>query len=273
VTDLPPNLHNVPSRLGVTLGVEGDELVGRLVPYPEVCERGPLAASALVLLADVVAGVSVDTDPDLWLFTSDISVRTPLTPPPKEIEARSTTVRAGRRSVTCEVPFVADGSPWGTCFIGFASVPRRDGDPPKPMLKLGPDARYWQDMPPLDAPLRDAVGVERRDPSIGQVSLALRPEVQNPAGTLQGAMVSYLAEAAAHDLADHHLGVDGGAWAVTDLEVRFLAQNRLSPITSRAWFVGPPSDGLVRVDLFDEDGEGRRTTAALARVRRPVTAD
>jgi hypothetical protein len=166
------------------------------------------------------------------------------------------------------VPFEVAGAPWGTCFIGFASVPRRDGDPPKPMLSLGPDGRYWEDMAPLEVPLREAVGIERIDPAAGHVAVELRPEIQNPAGTLQGAMVSYLAEAAAQDLADHHLGSDGGGWVVTDLEVRFLAQNRVSPIASQAWFVGPPADGLVRVDLLDDGGAGRRTTAVLARVRR-----
>jgi hypothetical protein len=50
------------------------------------------------------------------------------------------------------------------------------------------------------------------------------------------------------------------------MEVRFLAQNRQSPIVSAARFVGNPADGLVRVDLFDDDGNGRLTTAAVVRV-------
>jgi hypothetical protein len=50
------------------------------------------------------------------------------------------------------------------------------------------------------------------------------------------------------------------------MEVRFLAQNRQSPIVSAARFVGTPSDGLIRVDLFDDDGKGRLTAAAVVRV-------
>lgn len=224
--------------------------------------------SALVFLADVVAGLAVDTDPDAWTFTSDVSVRIPAALAPPAVEARSITRRAGRRSITCEVLLTADGVSWGSCFIGFARVPRRDGDLPKPDFTVAMAVEHWQAIPPLEQPLREAVGVEVRDAATGEVAVELRPEVLNPAGALQGAMVSYVAEVAAEELMEHHQPASSGLpWVVTEIEVRFLAQNRVSPIVSRARFVGPPDEGLVRIDLLDDDGAGRLTTAVVARLR------
>ena len=127
MTDLPIDLHSVPTRLGVSFTLVGEELHGRLQPSAAICERGTIPAAALVYLADVVAGVSNDTDPDAWAFTSEASLRVPLGPPPGTVDATSTTLRGGRRSVTCEVPLLVDDRPWGACFIGFARVPRPRG--------------------------------------------------------------------------------------------------------------------------------------------------
>ena len=41
-----------------------------------------MPAYALVFLADVTAGVSIDTDPDAWAFTTEVSMRVPVTVPP-----------------------------------------------------------------------------------------------------------------------------------------------------------------------------------------------
>jgi acyl-coenzyme A thioesterase PaaI-like protein len=271
MTDLPVEAHSVPSRLGVSLSIEGERLVGRLDPVASVCERGTVPVAALVFLADVVAGLAVDTDPDTWTFTSDISVRAPLAPTPSFVEGTSITRRAGRRSITCEVPLSTTSGSWGTCFIGFARVERRAGDPPKPSFDVEAAVAHWEHIPPLSESLRTAMPVVSRDPAAGVVAVDLRPELLNPAGALQGAMVAYLAEAAAEDLADHHLadhhrGGGPGAHVVTEMDIRFLAQNRTPTIVSRAELVGPPEEGLVRVDLLDDTG--RLTTAVQARVRR-----
>ncbi len=269
MTDLPTDLHSVPTSLGVSLRLDGDDLVASLAPPPTVCERGTLPMSVLVYLADVVAGLDVDTDPEAWTFTSDLTVRAPLVAPPSLVEARSLTLRAGKRSITCEVPLVVSGVSWGSAMVGFARVPWRRGDPPKPVFDVADVIQHWEDTVPLQSSLRDAVGVEVLDPAVGVVTVELRPELANPAGAMQGAMVAHLGEVAAEELADHHLGDGPGRparpYVVTDLEIRFLAQNRVSPITSRAWFVGPPSEGLIRVDLVDADA--KRTTSILARVQ------
>jgi acyl-coenzyme A thioesterase PaaI-like protein len=264
VTDLPSGTSFVPSRLGTRLALDGDVLVGRLEPPPSICGRGAISMAAVVFFVDVVAGVTVDDDPGAWAFTSDLSVRLPLGPPPPAIDGQATVLRTGRRSATCEVPLVVEGRLWGTSYASFARVPTRPDDPPKPAFD--PDTSVNRiGRVPLDEPLRSAAGFETLDAVGGVVRVALRPELLNPAGALQGAMVAGLAEAAAEDLADHHLGTEGGPHVVTEIDVRYLVQNRTATITSRAWFVGDPDAGVVRVDLVDDDG--RRTTAVTARVR------
>jgi acyl-coenzyme A thioesterase PaaI-like protein len=268
VTDLPFDLTSIPLRLGVVMDLGADgTLTGSVSPPAAMCDRGSVPLAPLVFLVDAVAGVAVDTDPDAWTFTSDLSLRIPLGPPPARIDCDPIVLREGRRSITSEAALTVDGRPWGHCFISFARVPRRDDDPPKPAFDRSDSRDRRRVMAePLDRTLRDAAGFASVDASGGVVSATLRPDLLNPAGAMQGAMVSGLAEVAALDLADH-LGLSGAARHVaTDIEVRFLAQNRVSPIVTRARLAGGRGDGLVRVDLVDDGGAGRITTSALVRV-------
>jgi acyl-coenzyme A thioesterase PaaI-like protein len=266
VTDFSPADQNVPSRLGVSFEMRDGQLLGRLVASAALCERGTMPMAPLVFLADAVAGVVNDTDPDAWTFTSEVSVRTPLSRPPHAVDASTCTLREGRRSVTCEVPLTVDGGSWGACFIGFTRVPRRDGDPPKAAFDPA-DAVTRLRRAPIEQPLRQAAGFVSVDPASGCVRAELRPDLLNPAGAMQGAIVASLAETAAEDLADHHRAMGHGRHVVTEMEVRYLAQNRVSPIEASARFVGPPAEGLVRIDLTDDAGRGRLTTAVMARVQ------
>ncbi|MCD9623274.1 hypothetical protein [Rhabdothermincola salaria] len=265
MTDIPTDLTSVPARIGVEFAVVDGQLVGSLLPHPGLCERGLLPIAALVYLSDAVAGITIDTDPDTWAFTSQLSVRRPLVASPRPVEARTTTLRGGSRSTTCEVALRVDGAEWGTSIAGFARVPRREGDPPKVMFDLADVPRDFG-LPPLEEPLRRAAGFESVDPASGIVRVALSPAIANPAGAMQGGIVAGLAEAAAEDLADHHRACGTDRHAVSDIEVFYLAQNRVSPIATRARFVGPPDQGTIRVDLVDDDGRGRVTTAVVLRV-------
>jgi acyl-coenzyme A thioesterase PaaI-like protein len=113
--------------------------------------------------------------------------------------------------------------------------------------------------------MREAAGIEVLDPAVGAVSLGLRPELLNPAGALQGAMVSLVAEAAAEDAASHHAGASR---VVVDLDVRFLGQARIGPVVSR---VAPAAAGRAdawRVTLVDQ-GRDRIVTDVLARTVEP----
>lgn len=173
-------------------------------------------------------------------------------------------LRNGARSAICEMPLTVNGEEWGSSLISFAKVARREGDPVKPPFDAHA-AVTRMPTEPLKETLRVAAGFVSRDRSQGVVASELRTELLNPAGAMQGAVVAGLVEAAAEDLADEQLGGDR-PYVVTEMELRFLAQNRQSPIVSSARFVGNPADGLMRVDLFDNDGKGKLTAAAVVRV-------
>jgi hypothetical protein len=43
---------------------------------------------------------------------------------------------------------------------------------------------------------------------------------------------------------------------------------RVGPVHARAWWIGPPESGALRVELRDQGNDDRVTTAVLARVVR-----
>jgi acyl-coenzyme A thioesterase PaaI-like protein len=238
VTDIPSAISSVPSKLGTRLSLEDGHLVGHLSSPPEIAARGAVSIAAVAFLIDVVGGMTIDNDPTNWAFTSDLVIRLPLTPAPVSVETRAVILRNGARSAICD--------PVKPPFDAHAAVTRMPTEPLKETLRV-------------------AAGFVSRDRSQGVVASELRTELLNPAGAMQGAVVAGLVEAAAEDLADEQLGGDR-PYVVTEMELRFLAQNRQSPIVSSARFVGNPADGLMRVDLFDNDGKGKLTAAAVVRV-------
>jgi acyl-coenzyme A thioesterase PaaI-like protein len=235
---------------------------------PATLVHGALRASAVVFLVDAVGGIAVDTDPDMWSFTSDLSVRLPSVPAPERILARADVLRVGGRSATVAVPLLLpDGSDLGLGMVGFARVARRPTDPPKPDIDTMKLAEVWAGVTPLDVPLREAAGVRVLDAAAGEVELALRADLLNPAGALQGAMVALVAEVAAEELATAAMG---SPQIVTDLDVRYLTQARQGPIRSRSRFVGPPADGSIVVDLVDVALDRIVTTVSLRTHPAPV---
>lgn len=239
--------------------------MGHLMSPPAIASRGAASMAAVAFLIDVVGGMTIDVDPSCWAFTSDLSIRLPRAAAPEMIDTRLTTLRNGARSAVCEIALLVDGVEWGSSIISFAKVARRDGDPVKPPFDAHAAVTRMPSAP-LDESLRAAAGFVSVDPTHGVVHATLRDELLNPAGAMQGAVVAGLVETAAEDLADVVLTGER-PHIVTEMEVRFLAQNRRSPIASVARFVGPPSDGMVRVDLVDDAGSGRLTTSAVVRVR------
>jgi acyl-coenzyme A thioesterase PaaI-like protein len=255
----------VPARLGMTAELRDGVMTGELQRLDATVVHGALRASAVVYLVDAVGGIAIDTDPDMWSFTSDLSVRIPAGPAPEQILARADILRVGRRSATVAVPLtLPDGEELGVGLTGFARVPRRDTDPPKPDIDAVMLAEAWAAIPPLDVPLREAAGLRVVDASIGVVELALRPDLLNPAGALQGAMVALVAEAAAEELATATIG---SPQVVTDIDVRYLAQARQGPLRTRARFIGPPADGSLVVDIIDPSLDDKLVTVVTLRTR------
>jgi acyl-coenzyme A thioesterase PaaI-like protein len=182
-------------------------------------------------------------------------------PAPARLSAINTILRRGRRSATCKVSVVDEADvEVATGAIGFAHVPRQPGAPPKIMVKPEEAPALFQGLEGLAQPLRDAAGVVTLDAAAGVVEIAVVPEVCNPAGTLQGAMVALVAEAAVEDLlGERH----GGPVVVTELDIRYLQQAGAGPVRSRCRVVGEGVGAAVQVELVDTATD-RITTLAYA---------
>jgi acyl-coenzyme A thioesterase PaaI-like protein len=270
MTDLPTNLTAVPSRLGSRALVDDRGLVVEIDDIQaEVLHHGILRLSVLSFLVDVSAGVTLDTDPESWAFTTDLSLRMPVRPAPGKVSATATILRQGRRSAHSLVEVVDEQQRLVAAgAIGFAHVPRKPDDPPKPGASPALIAERFTGLQRLSKPLRAEAGIVPIDPAHGVVEIAVRPEVCNPAGTLQGAMVALVAESAAEDLI--------GSWAgepvvVAELDIRYLAQAKVGPVRTQSRLLGNRPDQPVEVRLTDT-ATGRLTTLAYARAV-PVPPD
>lgn len=262
MTDLSADAFHLVGRLGVTARSSGDDLVLELLPRPEVLHHGLVRASILSFLVDAVAGIVVDDDPDMWTFTSDMSVRMRPEPAPGRVDAVAQVLRRGRRSATATVELTDEkGERVATGAIGFARVPRRHGDPPKPPVTPGSSVAIFRGVGVLTKPVRQEAGIESIDPEGGVVELIVTPELRNPAGTLQGAMVALVAEAAAEDLLSARFEIPA---VVTDLDLRYLAQAHSGPVRSESRLLGSGPDAPVEVRLVDTS-VGRLTTLVYAR--------
>jgi acyl-coenzyme A thioesterase PaaI-like protein len=262
MTDVLGDTMSVPSRLGVTADVQGGEFRLHLQPQAPVLRHGAVRASVISFMVDVAAGIVLDEDPDTWLLTSDMSVRMRPVLAPDQISTRSTILRRGRRSATAVVDIVTGGGgPVATGAIGFARVPRRDGDPPKPPMPPERISTMFSAANVLTRPLREEAGLTVLDPAAGTVQMEVTPDLRNPAGTLQGAMVALVAEAAAEELASTRFDIPA---VVVDLDLRYLAQTGAGPVRTRSKLLGEGPDAPMQVEIFDLSSD-RLTTLVYAR--------
>ncbi|UDY34855.1 PaaI family thioesterase [Dermatobacter hominis] len=267
MTDLPVEAQdNVPGRLGVTARFTDGRLLMDLEPAASTCHLGCVRTSVVSFVVDAVAGITLDTDPDMWTLTTDMTVRTLARPAPPRVTGTATVVRDGRRSGSCTVDLVDDrGELFGFGAIGFARVPRRPDDPPKPTLPPEAAPRVLGMLPTITVPLREAAGIRVLDAVAGVVEIDVAPHVRNPAGTLQGAMVALVAESAAEELVGHRTG---RPVVVTELDVRYLAQAPVGPIRTSCRVLGDGVGAAVEVTMVDTS-VGRVTTIVHARAAEP----
>jgi acyl-coenzyme A thioesterase PaaI-like protein len=250
MTDLPTNLTAVPSRLGSTALLDERGLVIEINEMqPELLQHGVLRLSVLTFIVDVSAGVTLDTDGEAWTFTTDLSLRMQATPAPDKVSATTTILRRGRRSAHGLVE-VVDGRQQlvAAGAIGFANVPRKPDDPPKPQVSTAMLVDRFTGRERLSRPLREEAGIVPVDPAQGVVEIEVRPEVCNPAGTLQGAMVALVAESATEDLIG---ALAGEPVVVTELDIRYLAQANVGPVRTQSRLLGARPDDPVEVRLVD----------------------
>ena len=249
MTDLSSTGSPLPSRLGVAARFGESGLVLELTPREETQHHGIVRASVLSFVIDVVAGVPLDQDADVWTLTSDMSVRMRPMAAPDRIDATSTVLRQGRRSATCLVELRTDqGTPIATGAIGFVKIRRKTTDPPKPNVPLGQIPLIFRDPTTLARPLREEAGILVIDAAEGIVQVEVTPDLRNPAGTLQGAMVALLAESAAEDLMAARFE---SPFVVTELDLRYLRKAQTGPVRTRSRLLGTGPDAPVQVELID----------------------
>ncbi len=262
MTDFPSADASVPTRLGLGARVEGDELVLQLRPRPETMHHGIVRASVLSFVVDAAAGIPVDDDPEVWMLTTDMSVRMRAVPAPARVDSHAAVLRRGGRSSTSSVDIVSDrGDLIAVGAASFAKVRRRPDDPPKPLLTPSDAARLFSGTGWLSKPLREEAGIEVVDPAAGVVEVEVTADLRNPAGTLQGAMVALVAEAAAEDLVATRFD---RPVVVTEIDLRYLARVSRGPVRTRARLVGDRPDAPIEVQLIDTS-EDRITTLVYAR--------
>jgi acyl-coenzyme A thioesterase PaaI-like protein len=251
----------------VTARIEDGELVLELTPQQETLHHGVVRASVLAFVIDVAAGIPLDQDADVWTLTSDMSVRMRPVPAPDRIDATSTILRRGRRSATSLVELrTDDGAPIATGAIGFVNIPRKATDPPKPNVPLGQIPVIFRDPITLARPLREEAGIEVIDAAAGVVQVEVTPALRNPAGTLQGAMVALLAEAAAEDLLTTRFE---SPVVVTNLDLRYLRKAEVGPVRTRSRLLGTNPDAAVQVELIDTSTDQITTLVYASAVTSP----
>ena len=96
--------------------------------------------------------------------------------------------------------------------------------------------------------MRDEAGIEVVDAGNGVVQLEVTPALRNPAGTLQGAMVALLAEAAAEDLVEAR---SGSPAVVVDLDIRYLGKAMVGPVRTRTRLLGDGPGAPIEIELVD----------------------
>ena len=263
MTDFPANLTAVPSRLGSILTVDDRGVVVEIEDIqPETLHHGVLRLSVLTFLADVSAGVAQDTDSSTWAFTTDLSLRMVARPGLRKVTTTTTVLRRGKRSAHSLVEIVDEaGQLFAAGAIGFAHVPRKPGDPPKPSVSPSTLAKRFDGRERLSKPLREEAGIVPVDPGRGVVEIPVQPDVCNPAGTLQGAMVALVAEAAAEDLS---ASLAGRPMVVSELDIRYLAQASVGPVRTESRLLGTGPADPIEVRLTDT-ASGRITTVVYAR--------
>lgn len=249
MTDVSGQGTSLPSRLGVAARFEDDQLILELRPREETLHHGIVRASVLSFVIDVVAGIPLDQDAEVWTLTSDMSVRMRPIPAPHRIDATSTILRRGRRSATSLVELRTDeGAPIATGAIGFTNIPRKTTDPPKPNVPLGQIPLIFRDPATLARPLHEEAGIQVIDAAGGIVQVEVTPDLRNPAGTLQGAMVALLAEAAAEDLMETRFE---SPFVVTALDLRYLRKAQIGPVRTRSRLLGIGPEAPVQIELID----------------------
>ena len=254
------------AQLGIYCDPSSQPGYGMLRVFDEQCYGGQVRPSVLMLIADITGGmIGEKEDPECWHFTTDFQLRTAAVPLPDQIDVYAEVLRAGASTLTCECRFTTtDGAEIGYAQIGFGRHHQRPGDPAKPIHD--PPRPDLMGLPDIDRPLAEVAGIEVVDAATGHVEVELTPQLLNPAGIMQGAMVTLVGEVGAETFAKHDLGTPH---AVADMDIRYLLGGKIGPVYSTCRWMGDPTSGWVVADIRDL-GKGDRLMATMMMRVRPA---
>ena len=164
-----------------------------------------------------------------------------------ELDITSDLLKKGRNTVASEVRFTDAGT---DRLVALAYLTFMTSARPEDLSPPVPDGMVCRGSLPVGFPER--VGIRTIAPGITE--LDRRPFVEQASGSLQGGMVTLLAETATESLTGR---------PVVELDARFFTGVRVGPGQASAESVG---DGLVRVEVRDVGNDGRLAALVTTRV-------
>ena len=222
---------------------------GTLTIGTGLTSHGHVRVAPLMLLADMVVGMQLESLIEDWTFTTDFSFRRGTTFEGNVVHAESRVLRHGKRMFIEEVNyFNEDGKEVGCSQITFLRTPLREGET-KPDIRGIRKQMAMSEIPPLTESVDDVAGIAVQDASIGRVIVHPDESVRRPGGFVQGAIMTLIGEVSAQIFAEEHYQFP---CIITGLDARYLIGGRTGPLTTSAKWVGDPRGRSIKVELFDE---------------------
>jgi uncharacterized protein (TIGR00369 family) len=271
-TGYPPAHH-----LLTDLGMEGEvvsptEVHLRMAVTPHVLgPDGGVRAGVLATVVDVVGGsVALRAAGRQRMATADLVVEMVCPARGPRIEARASLRRRGRTTLVVEaVVFETSATsdlPVAWASMTFSLLPEKretEGDESASVDVVPEMPMRWAFTGDgFEQPVLESLGIEVIDPLAGRLSMPALPYHRNSFGAVQGGAMALLAEAAGAEAMRAARGPDAAPFAVTGLQVAYLALGRDGPITSQARVLDPSagSDSCAVVELAEAGSDGRVTT-------------
>jgi uncharacterized protein (TIGR00369 family) len=284
LTGYPP-AHHLLNDLGMEGEVVSETEVHLSMPVTEhvVGPDGGVRAGVLATVVDVVGGsVALRAAGRLRMATADLVVEMVRPARRPRIEARAVLRRRGRTTLVVEAVVFETGNgaaptaPTGpTAPVAWASMTfsllpgKSDAEGYESDESASVDAvpempsRWAFTGDGFERPVLESLGIEVVDPVAGRLSMPALPYHRNSFGAVQGGAMALLAEAAgAEAMRAARGGQEAEPFAVTGLQVAYLALGRDGPITSKATVFDPGrgAGSCAVVELSDDGSDGRVTT-------------
>ena len=246
--EFPSEFLSVMARMGARPDL-GDASKGHVNVNQHLTSHGIIRIAPLMLLADTVVGMRLESFVEDWTFTTDFSFRRAEIATSQHIEASSSILRHGKRLMIEELEYIDENdTSIGHAQITFMRTPLREGEV-KPDIAKVRERMGSLELPPLDQPVEELAGIIISDAATGTVTMMPKEAVRRPGGFVQGAIMTLIGEVSAQTLAETHHDTP---CVVTALDVRYLIGGRSGPLVTQAKWIGNPGSGMIKVDLLDE---------------------